>query len=69
MLNYCKTILKAVSFNRKLFKKEYKKALLWLSTAEGRELKYWLRSEIIRPKIKTKIQENERYLSKYSVSI
>lgn len=69
MLDYCKTILKAVSFNQKLFKKEYRKALLWLSPDECRELKYWLRSEIIRPKVKTKTQNNEGYMNSYSMSI
>jgi hypothetical protein len=51
MLDYSKTILKAVSFDRKLFKKEYRKALLWLSNDEVKELKYWIRREFTQPKI------------------
>jgi len=48
MLDYSKTILKAVSFDRRLFKKEYRKALLWVSNDEAKELKYWVRSEFIQ---------------------
>jgi hypothetical protein len=51
MLDYSKTILKAVSFDPKLFKKEYRKALLWLSNDEARELKYWVRREFIQPNV------------------
>jgi hypothetical protein len=64
MLDYCKTILKAVSFDRRLFKKEYRKALRWLSNDEGRELKYWLRQEFIRSNINPLKHPEERYLSK-----
>jgi len=51
MLDYCKTILKAVSFDRRLFKKEYRKALLWLSNDEAKELRFWVRREFIQPSI------------------
>jgi len=67
MLDYCKTILKAVSFDRRLFKKEYRKALLWLSNDEGKELKYWLRREYIRTNIGTREQQEGRYLTNLSI--
>ncbi len=44
MLDYCKLILKSVSFDRKLFKKEYRKALRWLTPLEAVSLKLWLRN-------------------------
>lgn len=53
MLNYSKTVLKAVSFDRRLFKKEYRKALRWLSIDEAKELKYWLRREFIQSNFNT----------------
>lgn len=48
MLDYSKTVLKAVSFDRNLFKKEYRKALLWLTSDESIELKYWVRKELVQ---------------------
>lgn len=45
MLEYVKTILRKVSFDRKLFRKEYRKSLLWLSGNDARELKQWLRHQ------------------------
>ncbi len=45
MIDYSKTVLKAVAFDRNLFKKEYRKALLWLTRDESIELKYWVRKE------------------------
>lgn len=45
MLDYCKLILQAVSFDRKLFRKEYKKALRWLPQADASHLKVWLRQQ------------------------
>ena len=41
MLEYVKTILKKVSFDRKLFEKELKKAIASLIPKEIRELKNW----------------------------
>ena len=43
MLEYCKIVLKKISFNRKLFIKEYKKTFTYLDTAEHDKLKQWLR--------------------------
>jgi hypothetical protein len=45
MLEYSKTILSKVSFNRNLFRKEYRKSLNWLSQAEAEELRGWLRQQ------------------------
>lgn len=45
MLDYCKLILKSVSFDRNLFKKEYRKSLRWLSPLEAVSLKIWLRQQ------------------------
>lgn len=44
MLDYCKLVLTSVSFDRKLFKKEYRKALRWLTPPETASLKLWLRN-------------------------
>jgi hypothetical protein len=41
MLNYVKTILLKVSFDRRLFEKELRKALRTLIGEELRELKQW----------------------------
>ncbi len=41
MLEYVKTILKKVSFDRKLFEKELKKAIASLVPPEIAELKRW----------------------------
>jgi hypothetical protein len=41
MLEYVKTILKKVSFDRKLFEKELKKAINSLIIDEIKELKAW----------------------------
>ena len=41
MLEYAKTILRKVSFDRKLFEKELKKALKLLIRQEIMELKEW----------------------------
>ncbi len=49
MLEYVKLILSKVSFDRKLFRKEYRKGLGWLSSNEAGELKSWLRAQRLRP--------------------
>jgi hypothetical protein len=43
MLEYCKIILKKISFNRRLFRKEYRKTFTYLDPAEQNQLKQWLR--------------------------
>lgn len=44
MFNYCKVILDKVSFDRSLFRKEYRKSLRLLSDDEAMALKLWIRS-------------------------
>ncbi|SFU02081.1 hypothetical protein SAMN04489724_3361 [Algoriphagus locisalis] len=44
-LDYYKTILEKVSFDRRLFSKEYSKAKQMLGASESRELDYWLKSK------------------------
>lgn len=44
MLEYCKLILSKISFDRKLFRKEYRKTFGYLQPEEQSELKKWLRS-------------------------
>lgn len=43
MLEYTKIILEKVSFDKRLFVKEYKKSILRLHAAEVSALKHWLR--------------------------
>jgi len=45
-LNYYKVILNKVSFNSKLFFKEYKKAYLVLGDTERKDLKRWVLNKI-----------------------
>lgn len=52
MLDYCKKVLKAVSFDKNLFRKEYRKSLIWLTSDESLELKYWIRSKSLIPNLK-----------------
>ena len=47
MLEYGKTVLMKMSFDRKLFKKEYRKTLRYLPPNEQQELKMWLRKVIL----------------------
>jgi len=51
MLEYSKIILRKVCFDRKLFKKEFKKTLQWLSEQESKALKDWLRLNRMLPVI------------------
>ena len=43
MLEYCKTILSRVHFNKSLFMKEYRKAKSWLTADEQAKLRNWLK--------------------------
>lgn len=45
MLEYYKVILFKISFDRKLFKKEYKKAIKHLDDGQRAALKNWVRSQ------------------------
>lgn len=41
MLEFCKTVLKRVSFDRRLFARELKKAFRWLSKEDAESLRQW----------------------------
>ena len=41
MLEFCKTVLKRVSFDRRLFARELKKSFSWLSYDDALALKSW----------------------------
>lgn len=41
MLEFCKTVLKRVSFDRRLFARELKKSFSWLSHEDALALKSW----------------------------
>lgn len=43
MLELQKKVLVGVAFSKELFKKELKKSVVWLSTAELGDLKKWLK--------------------------
>jgi hypothetical protein len=45
MLEYSKIILSKFNFDRKLFRKEYKKAFRYLDSNERAALKRWVRTE------------------------
>ncbi len=45
MLEYSKIILSKISFDRRLFRKEYKKAFRSLDSHERIALKQWVRTE------------------------
>lgn len=47
MLEYCKIIMKTISFDKRLFKKEYKKTFNYLTAPEQVVLKQWLREATI----------------------
>jgi hypothetical protein len=47
MLEYCKIILSKISFDKKLFRKEYKKTFVYLEPNEHNELKKWLRNQMM----------------------
>ena len=41
MLEFCKTVLSRVSFDRRLFAKELKKSFQWLSREDAEALRQW----------------------------
>lgn len=47
MLDYCKKILRCVSFDRRLFKKEFRKSISWLNPVEIKQLKQWIRKNAL----------------------
>lgn len=44
MLEYCKQVLQRVNFDRRLWAKEYRKSLQWLTVSESKQLREWVRS-------------------------
>ena len=56
MLDYCKIILSKMSFDARLFKKEYRKSLNYLAPAEQYELRKWLRTERHLGSVNTKTE-------------
>jgi len=48
MLVYCKLILQKMSFSKKLFLKEYRKSLSYLTAEEQVELKKWVRGNEVQ---------------------
>jgi hypothetical protein len=42
MLEYTKTVLKKVSFDKELFSRELEKSIKWLKACEIEKLKQWL---------------------------
>lgn len=49
MLDYGKLILSKVSFDKKLFRKEYRKALAHLNESDAQSLRHWVRSFVSQP--------------------
>ena len=47
MLEYCKMILGKFTFDKALFRKEYRKSLQYLSVEDQRELKQWVRGNSV----------------------
>lgn len=45
MLEYLKVILRKVSFDKRLFRKEYRKSLRMLGADDARALRQWIRME------------------------
>lgn len=46
MLEYCKMILSKIRFDKKLFRKEYRKAFSYLKPNEHQALKEWVRKDL-----------------------
>ncbi len=45
MIEYCKNILHHFTFDRALFRKEYRKSLQYLNAEDRAELKHWIRNK------------------------
>lgn len=56
MFEYVKLILAKVCFNKRIFRKEYRKSLQVLSAEERRELKLWLRKNKYLPKYQNQME-------------
>lgn len=51
MLAYSKIILSKISFDKKLFRKEYKKAFRYLDNSERTALRQWVRAEYVEKRL------------------
>lgn len=51
MLEYSKLILSKMTFDKKLFRKEVRKAFRYLNREERRQLIAWVRSEPTMPRL------------------
>jgi hypothetical protein len=49
MLQYTTTVLEKVAFDRRLFRKEYRKSLKYLNDDEMAYLREWLRNYVLVP--------------------
>jgi hypothetical protein len=47
MLEYCKIVLRKISFNRKLFLKEYKKSFRYLAPEDKIHFRKWAKENFI----------------------
>jgi hypothetical protein len=45
MFEYCKIVLVKISFDERLFRKEYRKTFNYLDVDEHKELKKWIREK------------------------
>ena len=61
MRDYFKMILSKVSFDRKLFRKEYRKSLKYLSSVDAAELKNWLRQNNLSVVEQAKIDNSRSF--------
>ncbi len=48
MLDYCKLILQRVSFDRRLWRKEYRKSLKRLPASESGQLRQWAKAQLYK---------------------
>ena len=55
LLEYSKIILEKVSFDKKLFKKELRKALRWMPKEEMKDLVHWCREKYNLKKYKKRV--------------
>ena len=63
MLDYQKTILNKVSFDKNLFRKELKKSYKWLKNDEIKNLSSWVKDQYYRmyPEVIQEITESQTY--------
>jgi hypothetical protein len=52
MIQYAKTVLTAISFQKDLFKKEYSKLIKWMTPDEARQFKEWCKHQFDKQLLK-----------------